>query len=122
MKIRYILLCLLLVGCKGRELDTISKNIGVNVRDGEIIIFEDNHGWFNDGETYAKVHYNDDLLIIETTWEKLPLDNEISILNDKIPDVDKGYYYFESKHGNHNYILAIYDSESNQLYYIKSDS
>lgn len=150
MKIKYIILvCLLLVGCRNNELETISKNLDINVRDGEIIVYEDERGWFNDGETYAKIQFH--LNSIESNiknniaWKDLPFDNNIemilygndesnSILVDgesRIPKISNGYYYFKDKQGNdenlfdrnsYNFILSIYDSDMKVLYYIEIDT
>lgn len=71
--------------CGSKELDAISNIIDLDIRDGDIITYQDNQGWFNDGITYVEVSFEDKQIEYNIknneSWKELSVD-------------DNGYYYF----------------------------
>lgn len=152
MKNRYILLlCLLLIGCDSNVLDKISDHINLDIRNGNLITYEDSHGWMGDGETYAEVSFDnneiENSIKNNILWNKLPLEVDIeiflygneeknSMLIDEsgkclLPKINNGYYFFKDQQGSeeslsdrssYNLTISIYDSEIRKLYYIEIDT
>ena len=71
--------------CGSKELDAISNIIDLDIRDGDIITYQDNQGWFNDCITYVEVSFEDKQIEYNIknneSWKELSVD-------------DNGYYYF----------------------------
>lgn len=136
-----------------------SKLNNLDVTNGEILYFNDTHGGFlGDGECYAEVKFSDNSVsdIIKSEWQKLPLTNNLntviyggkvetefgpgtvlSFVDDKIPTIKNGYYYFEDRHSDstnkkddtdifnrysYNFTVAIYDLDTHTLYFYALDT
>ena len=136
-----------------------SKLNNLDVTNGEILYFNDTHGGFlGDGECYAEVKFLNNSVsdIIKSEWQKLPLTNNLntviyggevetefgpgtvlSFVDDKIPKVKNGYYYFEDRHSDstnkkddtdilgrysYNFTVAIYDLDTHTLYFYALDT
>ena len=136
-----------------------SKLNNLDVTNGEILYFNDTHGGFlGDGECYAEVKFPNNSVsdIIKNEWQKLPLTNNLntviyggevetefgpgtvlSFVDDKIPEVKNGYYYFEDRHSDstnkkddtdilsrysYNFTVAIYDLDTHTLYFYALDT
>ena len=108
----------------------------------------DTHGGFlNDGTYFAKIkcmniNYNQ----LSNNWKKLPLSDSLKMINDmeycdkegcfniyekyNIPNITNGYYYFIDKNNieyeyyitSLNFILALFDKDTNIIYYYELDS
>ena len=115
------------VGCFDRERLTdaqkISRRLGMSVESGVVETYTSDHSSFNgDGETYAKVTFEDEsfcgLIVQSGNWLNLPLTQTLSVAvyggtlpngmswsslieddNDQplIPQIDEGYYYFKDR-------------------------
>ena len=142
------------------DLELLSSKLNnLDVTNGEILYFNDTHGGFlGDGECYAEVKFSNNSVsdIIKNEWQKLPLTNNLntviyggevetefgpgtvlSFVDDKIPKVKNGYYYFEDRHSDstnkkddtdifnrysYNFTVAIYDLDTHTLYFYALDT
>lgn len=138
-----------LSGCSINKKNDIGKTINLDMKSCNIIEQKDTHGGFlGDGDYYAKIKCNNFSLTSE--WNELPLSNNIKeIMNmeqcddkgchnvyDKynIPNISNGYYYFIDRYnmshddtdlnsrGSYNFSLAIYDINTNFIYYYELDT
>ncbi|MCH5211873.1 MAG: hypothetical protein J1G06_02555 [Oscillospiraceae bacterium] len=127
----------------------ISHVIGVNIRKGTEITHTDSHGGFHgDGTTFVAVSFSDDTVLKKISknrnWKAMPLTDNLTALKDlldktkaDIPEVRNGYYYFINRQARHakrhddsdvlgrysyNFTLAIYDADTNILYYTELDT
>ena len=107
----------------GREQRKVSKDLGVDVLDAEVISSEDSHGGFHgDGMTFVVLHFDEDGLAEQLEglagWHPLPLSENAGILiygydtekmktgpylcdeqgQGMIPQIQNGYYYFYDRH------------------------
>ena len=142
------------------DLELLSRKLNnLDVTSGEILRFNDTHGGFlGDGECYAEVKFSDNSVseIIKNEWQKLPLTDNLntviyggevktefgpgtvlSFVDDKIPKIKNGYYYFEDRHSesknkkddtdifnrySYNFTVAIYDLDTHSLYFYALDT
>lgn len=142
------------------DLEFLSSKLNnLDITNGEILCFKDTHGGFlGDGECYAEVKFSDNSVSdkIKNEWHKLPLTDNLntviyggevetefgpgtvlSFVDDKIPVIKNGYYYFEDRHSDsknkkddsdifnrysYNFTVAIYDSDTHTLYFYALDT
>ena len=161
---RKIIRCLLgiciitLLASACQSYDDISVMLGADVSAAKEISSEDSHGGFHgDGERYLIFTFEDDsfenTIKKDNTWHKLPVtDAPITALlygletpeitygpyiNQDIPEVSNGYYFFYDRHSDSvnpfdasdilerssfNFTAAIYDSDKDTLHYIELDT
>lgn len=118
---------LVMTGCSAEKENSISseisKAIGVDVSDGEVIRESDSHGGFHgDGSTVIEIQLTDtsisDKIKDNEDWNALPLTENLTALvygvqtegssvgpmihsgdgAPVIPEVENGYYYFIDRH------------------------
>ena len=95
-----------LIGCGDK--DTVAYNLKLNVSSGEVAESFDTHGGFNgDGATFAKIKS----LIPE-------IKNGYSMLIDK---QDKSLTSMLER-ASLNFVLGVYDTDTNTLYYYELDT
>lgn len=101
----------------GLALEEVSKALGVNVRDGELVSHEDTHGGMgNDGNTFSVVSFPDGRCLrrVEGSWKPLPLTENLRMLlyggesrspwlsgvdgENPLPVIENGYYTFRDRH------------------------
>lgn len=130
--------------------EKISKIIDVDCEKAEIVFEVDTHGGFhNDGTHFVQLEFDNDEFVkkikANNSWHVLPADDLINELiygvsyenrvvgpyisdeniNPYFPNVDNGYYFFLDKEPNKksfNVIVAIYDIDTNTLYYCELDT
>lgn len=122
------------------------RDCGIDKRDVRILAETDTHGGFHGDGTYflaadcsAK---SGKIRKIVQNWQKLPLpeplDDAYDVFCDgyfsEFPVITDGYYLFYDRLGqtsspeslydraSYNFNLAVYDSETDQLYYIRVDT
>jgi hypothetical protein len=141
-----------------QSYDDISVMLGADVSSAKEISSEDSHGGFHgDGERYLIFTFEDDsfenTIKKDNTWHKLPVtDDAVTALlygletpemtygpyiNQDIPEVSNGYYFFYDRHSDSvnpfdtsdvlarssfNFTAAIYDADTDTLYYIELDT
>lgn len=145
----FMLLCL--VGCQSQKTMTemISEEIGIGIESGEEIInYSSEETFHGDGEVFYGFQFssndlenkikNDDL------WKQLPVSSTLEEILKKsnfesfsVPEISNGYYFFLDRHSeaidyydeekvlernSMNYTLAIYDVDTQILYYIRYNS
>ena len=119
----------------------ISKGIGLDVRDSEVLYEMDTHGGFlGDGDTTVVLKMNDDLTEAiegDSLWHELPLPKELNLGvfcdeegNRLIGEIENGYWFFVDrnseaedifdpsdldKRASWNYSFAVYDADENIL-------
>lgn len=127
-------------------LGTIADTLGISIPEGQVLEYQDTHGGFHgDGSTFAKIQgrcqFPDSSL-----WHPLPAPEEIERAialcrdregNPRIPDIQTGYWYIWDRHpdstdahsnallhsrSSWNFVLAVYDTEENLLYYFEFDT
>ncbi|MCQ2355374.1 MAG: hypothetical protein MJ102_09845, partial [Clostridia bacterium] len=140
-----------LCGCKTGELSQVSKALGVNVSGGTLETKKDTHGGFlGDGATYYRISFEDDSCLNEirksSEWSSLPLTEDLqecltghsTLWGDlPIPEITNGYYCFIDRHSeatdrkddtdlhsraSYNYTLALYDADTDTMYYLRIDT
>lgn len=144
-----VTLCIL-SGCgKSDELASLSKQCGIELVGGTIESVNDTHGGFhNDGCKQVVIQCSDDSITeeMETNehWRKLPLTDNLSEFLYKpyddsleIPEIENGYYYFIDRHSesnnpyddtdlldrhSYNFTIAIFDTDTNSLYFVEYDT
>lgn len=132
MKMIFKILCipilLLCSGCLSTHQTKLEKDLHVSFANFQELEYQDDHGWFGDGITYI-IASCDNIEFMDRSWNELPLNASLysTIYDDvKLPVVKKGYYYFKNRSPSNslltNYTFALYDTSTNQFYYIKSDS
>ena len=143
-------LLLLFPGCrKADPLDALSEQLSLDLSGAEQLYEEDSHGGFHgDGEslTVLRLSAAPDFAQAEG-WSTLPLPKSLSqavygdgshqALLDGFPESEDGFYWFYDRHSgstdpqdpsdlwkrpSFNFSLALYDSESQQLYYAEFDT
>lgn len=133
MKKLYCMLCLVLSiwflsACSSENpVNTISKQIGIDLSGGTILYNEDTHGGFHgDGYTFVKLNFDDTTSTIAEdiakhgSWQELPLSENLHravygkkdrdssynslVLTDEItiPAIENGYYFFYDRHSESN--------------------
>ena len=131
-----------LIGCSfpfgnGGTIDEVSEHLELYL-DGAMVLSEwDTHGGFHgDGEAFAKILCKDSFeKSLNSRWRALPLTGEAyqyfyewggvfehpETGGKVIPEVENGYWYFKST-GQMNWIFALYDCNSDILYFYKFDA
>lgn len=138
-----------LIGCSLK--DTVAYNLKLNVSSGEVSESFDTHGGFSgDGITFVKIKFSDDsaLMQIENNniWKSLPSDKTVNDLlygnysdfvcdedgNSLIPEIKNGYSLLIDKQNetltnmleraSFNFILGIYDADTDILYFYELDT
>lgn len=126
----------------------ISKGIGLDVRDSEVLYEMDTHGGFlGDGIAKVVLKMNDDLTEAiegDSLWHELPLPEELKLGvfcdeegNRLIGEIENGYYFFMDRHSeaedifdpsdlnkraSWNYSFAVYDADESILYVYELDT
>ncbi len=127
------------------SLKHISKEINADVSGGEMIYGFDNHGGFHgDGHAYIEIKMPssfEEELKDNSEWQSLPMLEEVRGLCDynidkcngkdyerAIPHVKNGFYYYINRSPDitksyiPNFTVAVYDSDSDIMYYWEYDS
>ena len=130
-------------GCLGafdeeaKMKNKVENNLGVSVEGAAVVEYWDNHGGFHgDGEAFVKLSCEEDFEKgLDLKWRSLPLEGEAyryfyewgglfehpETGERVIPEIENGYWYFEST-GAMNWIFALYDCDENILYFYEYDS
>ena len=150
------IITILISACQ--SYDDISVMLGADVNSAKVIFSENSHGGFHgDGEKYLIFKFDDDsfenTIKEDNTWHKLPVaDDAVTALlygletpemtygpyiNQDIPKVSNGYYFFYDRHadrinpfdasdvlnrGSINFTAALYDADTDTLYYMELDT
>lgn len=138
-----------LIGCGDK--DTVAYNLKLNVSSGEVAESFDTHGGFNgDGATFARIKFSDDSALTQiennNVWTPLPSDETVQSLlygdysgfvcdengNSLIPEIKNGYSMLIDKQDKSltnmleraslNFVLGVYDTDTNTLYYYELDT
>lgn len=138
-----------LIGCGDK--DTVAYNLKLNVSSGEVAESFDTHVGFNgDGATFAKIKFSDDSALAQiennNVWTPLPSDETVQALlygdysgfvcdengNSLIPEIKNGYSMLIDKQDKSltnmleraslNFVLGVYDTDTNTLYYYELDT
>lgn len=144
-------LCLLLGGCGGAkkdELHTLCTDVGLNLNSARVLSDDDSHGGFHgDGVRLAVICFDEaaDEALLESAdgWSLLPLSDAVSRLlyeqiegiypsDARMARVANGWWYFLDRAADqsrplnarysYNFTAAIYDADTNTLYYCKVDT
>lgn len=126
-KISLLLIVLLCAGCQNHK--DITNEIHVSLTNPREIECINERGWFNDGYTYI-VYSCDDITFPDNSWKALPINSHLDYLSTDISQISQikhGYFYFKDRSPKEcdtfmNYTLAIYDTDTQQIHYFKSDS
>lgn len=130
----------------------VSKELGINIRKGIVEkSLVERSDFLGDGITFVKIVFDDDSCLEEIKdnedWCSLPLTKNLTEFLDSVnydeddscivPDVKNGYYCFIDRHSESkdrkddtdllnrfsiNATLAIYDTDTNILYYAEEDT
>ena len=135
----------------GGDKDMVAYNLKLNVSSGEVAESFDTHGGFNgDGVTFAKIKFSDDSALTQiennNVWTPLPSDETVQALlygdysgfvcdengNSLIPEIKNGYSMLIDKQDKSltnmleraslNFVLGVYDTDTNTLYYYELDT
>lgn len=147
-----IAVCLLLSGCvllSGQDgLKTLCADVGLNLKSAQILSDDDDHGGFHgDGMRLAVIRFDEaadeELLQSVEGWSPLPLDDVMDETlyeriegiypsDARLPRVEHGYWYFRDRASDtsrpfttrysYNFTAAIYDTDTNTLYYCEVDT
>ena len=144
-----VLMLVSLCACgKTGGVKELSKLCGINLAWGDVVSSEDTHGFHGDGYGVVKLHYTDGSVSGELAenehWNKLPLSDELNSFvyqpsdwMPSVPEIENGYYWFYDRHSEAedpyddtafpgrssvNFTLAIYDTDSNDLYLYEYDT
>lgn len=138
-----------LIGCGDK--DTVAYNLKLNVSNGEVTESFDTHGGFNgDGTTFVKIKFSDNSALTQiennNVWTPLPSDETVQALlygdyggfvcdddgNSLIPKIKNGYSMLIDKQddsltnmlerASFNFVLGVYDTDTNTLYYYELDT
>lgn len=138
---------LLLTGCGSKSpAEGIGDALGIDLTDAELVEYDDAHGGFHgDGYTFAVLEKPGDIgeeLAREEGWKSLPFPQTIGDLvaqttEGRIPQVENGAYFFYDRHSqaedpydpsqinsrsSWNYTLAVYDADTQTIYYFECDT
>ena len=150
LSVVFIMICILsMIGCgKKNVMALFSNQSGIDLTAGTIESEEDTHGGFlGDGCTLIVADYTDSLvpeMKANEHWHSLPLSGNLQTFVNQpfddtvsIPQIKNGYYYFYDRHDESkdhyddtdllnrsslNFTLAIYDSDTNQMYLLEYDT
>lgn len=114
--------------------------------------YDSHGGFHGDGTTFYRLEFPDDSAVDSIkknkNWKELPLTDNLTTLagfierdndwgNPLIPQVENGYYCFIDRHSesrdkkddtdvlnrcSYNFTIAVYDTDSNILYYGEEDT
>lgn len=138
---------LLAVGSLNWSKVHVARALQINLWAGTVLEDEDNHGGFHgDGSRWMVVKFKKDIseqLAEKDNWKELPLTqnletaaHDFALFPDDL-EVSEGYYYFRDRHSqstdptddsqllgrtSYNFDLAIYDSQTQTLYYSETDT
>ena len=113
----------------------------MSLEDGSPLYYKDTHGWFGDGETFLTITFEETPEWL-ADWKELPLTGALvrvneSLANNYFPDIQQGWYFFKDRHSQSqdstddsqlfgraswNFTLAVYDSQTDTLYYYVLDT
>lgn len=127
----------------------ISKELGIDIREEIVISHDDSHGgWHGDGVQDTVLYLSDKTVIdqIKENWRPLPMTETLTRLNEMgwmgtshiiPPEVVNGYYCWKDRHSeavdpaddsgvhsrhSYNFTLAVFDADTNTLYFVKVDT
>lgn len=132
-----------ITGEKAEILTEIARELDASLSGGIVLEYWDTHGGFHgDGEIFAMIRgtcrFSED-----PYWHRLPLSDNVAAAlkaclgEEQIPAADKGWYYFRDRHpealdrgddsrlnsrASRNFTVAVYDGETDILYYYEYDS
>lgn len=128
-----------LIGCGDK--DTVAYNLKLNVSSGEVAESFDTHGGFNgDGATFAKIKFSDDSALAQiennNVWTPLPSDETVQALlygdysgfvcdengNSMLIDKQDKSLTNMLERASLNFVLGVYDTDTNTLYYYELDT
>lgn len=147
--ILFAFLCLL-SACGGSDvMATMSKECEMDLSCGTAESEKDSHGGFhNDGCLQIIVqlpeNYNTKDMESSPHWHSLPLPGSLHTFvyqpyddDLMLPEIENGYYYFRDRHAesddpydagkilsrySFNFTLAVFDTDTKKLYFIKYDT
>lgn len=122
-------------------LSSAGRDLGVSLADGAPLYCEDTHGWMGDGETFLTVAFEAPPEWL-ADWTPLPLTDNLTradhdLAGDFFPDIRRGWYFFKDRsakstdpaddsglfsRNSWNFTLAVYDGETDTLYYFALDT
>lgn len=128
-------------------IGNIAEILGAEINDGVLLTSEDSHGGFlGDGLAYAEIRCNLEIPDSEY-WHPLPLSDTLTELTARNglltadgrslapPEIRNGYYFFMDEFDgkspddsqllgrySYNFTLALYDADTNMLYYYELDT
>lgn len=141
-----------------QSYDDISMMLGADVDSAKVVSDAESHGGFHgDGERYIALEFDDDTfentIKEDHTWHALPIKDDTvtallygletpemtygPYLENEIPRVEHGYYFFYDDHSESNdpfdtsgvldraslnFTVAVYDSDTDILYYTEIDT
>ena len=136
--------------CQGDTIQAkISKELGIDIREEVVVSHDDSHGgWHGDGVQNTVLYLSDETVIdqIRENWNPLPMSEVLMRLNEMgwtgtsyviPPEVANGGYYWKDRHseavdpaddsgvhGRHsyNFTLAVFDADTNTLYFVRVDT
>ena len=118
----------------GGELREISEALGVDVTEGNVVESEDSHGGFHgDGMTFVVLHFDEgglaDQLEGLAGWHPLPLSENTEALayGRDTEDGRRGPYLCDDdgdvfERSSYNFTMAIYDIDTDRMYYVEFDT
>lgn len=138
---------LLVLGNYRGSRDRVGRDLQINLRAGTVLEDKDTHGGFHgDGDRWMVVKFEKDIskqLEENDDWKEMPLTENLEAAVHRFalfPDgveASEGYYYFRDYHSqstdptddsqlfarySYNFVLAIYDSQTQTLYYSETDT
>lgn len=142
-----LFLAVFVCGCKSEyRRKYVSRVLDTDLTDGVLVFESDSHsGFHGDGVLNVCIKLGNDIQLNEN-WHSLPLGDELNkLLYDKdgfnfalnygIPDVENGFYFFDDRfegdedkgenilnRGAFNFTYAVYDADSNTVYFLKVDT
>ena len=135
-----------------RSTNELTNYCGIDFSGGYVINATDSHsGFLGDGTTYVEIAYYDEAVAENIAqngrWKPLPVSDDIykviytdhfeAIRNYGIPKIKNGYYFFYDRSDeatdpydetkfydrySYNFTVALYDNDTNRLYYIEADT
>ena len=151
-KLLLLIILMLQMASAGREDTVqakISKELGIDIREEMVVSHDDSHGgWHGDGVQNTVLHLSDETVIdqIRENWSPLPMSEALMRLNEMgwtgtshviPPEVVNGCYYWKDRHSeavdpaddsgvhsrhSYNFTLAVFDADTNTLYFVRVDT
>lgn len=127
----------------------VSQELSLELPPSDVEFYEDTHGGFlGDGTTYIRLRFYDGALPedfwYDVHWHTLPLTENLAGQVPRINgeaacalEAEKGYYYFRDRHSeaehdwdeepimgrfSWNFTLAVYDTDTRTLHFLKLDT